>query len=293
MKTDRIPDIYLEQYILGELPEPLRREINDLIQKDPELNERINRILESDRGILSAYPAETMARKIMERKNQTWRTSLKTAAVKKGRTEPGFFTAAAYKIKSFIEQIFTTRARRYAFTLSSAFALLLLVIFLFPGIRSGFDTGRDIEKDVRIKGLDSKLLLYRIKNGKAEELKNDDTVHRGDIIQAGYIATGDYKYGLILSIDGRGTVTLHYPSNTSSGQKLSLNRKTLLSRSYELDDSPHFERFIMILSTKSLNNAEIIEKSKKLAKNRESAINGSLKNEKDEAEFSIFLKKAE
>jgi len=294
MKTDHIPDIYLEQYVLGELPKNLRKEIDDLIKKNPELNDRINEILKSNSDILSVYPAKAMVQKILERKNNIEKSSLNRNPVQKeAQLEAGIFISFRDSVKKFMIQLNSTRTKRLALSFSSAAVLGFLIIFLFPGIRNSFNINTGIETDVRIKGLDSKLLMYRMKGRNVEELKNYDTARRGDIIQAGYIATGDYRYGLILSIDGRGTVTLHFPDSLSSGQKLSLNKKILLNRSYELDDSPNFERFIMVLSAKPLNGAEIMKKAKKLAIDKESAINGSVKNKDDETEFSLIIKKIE
>ncbi|MCK7516170.1 MAG: hypothetical protein MZV70_77460 [Desulfobacterales bacterium] len=109
----------------------------------------------------------------------------------------------------------------------------------------------------------------------------------------GYIASGNFSHGMILSIDGRGTVTMHLPEAGGGGDKLPLNRQVLLNKSYELDDSPSFERFIMILSEDPINTVEVMEKAKKLANSRESAVNGLIEAGKKSIEFSITIKKTE
>lgn len=294
MKTDRIPDIYIEQYILDELPENLRVEMDDLILNNPELKERINKIKKSDNDILAAYPAGKIAQIILDKRNSINNSeNLFSPGNDRRPVKSGFLTDILLPVKKFINQINSTRIGRYALSLSSAAVLVFLIFFLFPGIKTGFDAKTDTNDTIRIKGLDSKLLLYRMKGRNVEEIKNADTAHKGDIVQVGYIATGNFRYGIILSIDGRGTVTLHFPDSTSSGRELPLNKKVLLNRSYELDDSPHFERFIMVLSDKPINSAEIIEKTKKLAISRDSAINGSVKTGENDAEFSIVIKKTE
>jgi len=132
-----------------------------------------------------------------------------------------------------------------------------------------------------------------MKGKEIEELNSSDTAREGDIIQIGYIAMGKFRYGSIISIDGRGTVTLHYPENSVSHEELTMNKKVLLNKSYELDDSPSFERFIMILSAEPVETSEIINKAKKLAMNKDTSLNGSIDAGKDAIEFSAVIKKIE
>lgn len=292
MKTNQIPDLYLEQYLLGDLPENLREELDDLILKNPELGERISRLKKSDEDILFTYPAESIASSILK-KSESRQRCASDAAAAKNMSQTGINFSLTRSLKKIAGQISLISSRRYTLSLASAALMLLVLIFTVPGIRNTFMNGSVIDNDVRIKGLDSKLILYRVKGKDVEELKNLDTAGRGDIIQVGYIASGDYKYGVILSIDGRGVVTKHLPDSNKSGTELVLNRRTLLNKSYELDDSPSFERFFMILSTDPINTSEITEKAKKLALSGANAVNGSIEAGKNSVEFSITLKKHE
>lgn len=295
MKINQIPDIYIEQYIIGELPENLRKQINELAAQNSELNNRIIKIRESNKEILSSYPAETMVQRIVEKSDIRKNISADASFVKESRnkTPQGIITGFTDSLNNIIKKISSISARRYTLSIASAAAMILVFIFMIPGIRTTDNTKIPYENDVRIKGLESKLLLFRMKGKEIEELRNMDAARSGDIIQVAYIAAGDYKHGVILSIDGRGTVTLHLPDGSSSGDKLILNRKVLLNKSYELDDSPSFERFIMILSTDPINASDIIEKAKKLANSRESAVNGLIGADKGSIEFSITIKKTE
>ncbi len=297
MKIDQIPDLYIEQYLLNELPENLRREIDTLIQENPSLADRIEMIKKSDEDILSAYPAESIISAVIEKKNRVesaQKPSYKSIQMQDMKTAAsGIFHSLISSLQQLLIQISSSTVRRYTLSLVSTAMLVIAVFFIIPGVRTTDNIIKGYDTDVRIKGLESKLIIYRMKGKEIEELKNSDTAHSGDIIQLGYIAMGKFRYGSIISIDGRGAVTLHYPESTASGNELTMNKKILLNKSYELDDSPSFERFIMILSVEPVNISEIIEKAKKLAMNSESSLNGSIDAGKDSIEFSAVIKKIE
>jgi len=295
MKTDRMPDLYIEQYLLGELPENIRKEMEELILKDPELNDRIIKIKQSNEEIISAYPAGSMTELIMGKMNSKKALPISENEVNVSRYQKTGTRAGLSLLESFKNTVKATRnvsLRRYTISIASALAMIAVIVFMMPGIWNSGNIQTPYGNDVRIKGLDSKLLLYRMKGKDVEELKNLDTAHAGDIIQVGYIAAGNYRYGVILSIDGRGAVTLHLPVSTLPALELVTNKRILLDKSYELDDSPSFERFIMILSSSPLNAAELMEKAKKLAIKKEDAVNGSINAGKDSIEFSIIIKKS-
>lgn len=291
MKTDSIPDIYLEQYVLGELPENLRKDIDALLQKDPELIRRIAEIKNSDSDILATYPAELMASRIIGRKRIV---KLSAEQSRPGNIrKPGLserMLSISGALNSFLQNM---NSRRFVLSIASASVIIFMILFTIPGIIGTNGILKQSGDDVRIKGLDSKLILYRIKGKEVEELKNLSTAKNGDIIQAAYIATGGYRHGMIISIDGRGTVTKHFPENGNPAGELVMNQKILLNKSYELDDSPSFERFIMILSPGPIDTDKVIEKAKKLAISSEKAENGSVKIGEDLIEYSIILKKAD
>lgn len=60
-----------------------------------------------------------------------------------------------------------------------------------------------------------------------------------------YVAAGR-AHGVIVSIDGRGQVTLHFPADAGAPTALESGRAVPLSHSYELDDAPLFERFMFV-----------------------------------------------
>ncbi len=297
MKTDRIPDIYLERYLLGELPEKMRCEIELLLSKDNDLAQRLERMKESDREVLAAYPAELMAGRIIERKNAAESLSAAGSRQSSGsgarkNRKAKYITAPVAGLRRLVEYLNPAVSTRLALSAASAVFAVIAAILLMPWITGTQQMKQTLTDDVRIKGAGPKLVLYRIRGKQAEEMQDMSTAHKGDIIQAGYIATGEYRYGVIISIDGRGTVTTHFPESGSNRSELVLNKKTLLNRSYELDDSPRFERFIMVLSPAPIDTSEVIKKAKKLAISGNGGETGSLKSADNIIERSVTIRKA-
>ena len=52
--------------------------------------------------------------------------------------------------------------------------------------------------------------MYRKTDNGAEELAAGQAARQKDVLQLSYIAA-DARYGVIFSVDGRGTLTLHLP----------------------------------------------------------------------------------
>ncbi|MCB9755808.1 MAG: hypothetical protein H6713_38245 [Myxococcales bacterium] len=97
----------------------------------------------------------------------------------------------------------------------------------------------------RLKGQDPRLVVHRKRGEHTEELAAGAAVDAGDVLQVSYVAAGQRR-GVILSIDGRGAVTLHYPEDAGGSTTLRREGAVPLAHAYELDDAPDFERFIFV-----------------------------------------------
>ncbi len=97
---------------------------------------------------------------------------------------------------------------------------------------------------VRTKGLQPALHIYRDRSGTVEELKEGAIARPGDQVQLRYVSAGS-PWGVLVSIDGRGGVTLHFPLEKGGAPKLE-SAPVTLPRALELDDAPLFERFIFV-----------------------------------------------
>lgn len=251
MKTRRIPDITLERYLLDELPEDLMKDIGKLIKGDPSLRKRIDEINVSSGAILEHYAPESMAPRILRRASLVGQTAGRAAAKR-----PPW---KLYLMPSLA---------------AAAIASLVIVVPLF---RTGHDiiTDTSLTDVTRVKGAPAKLFVYRKTGGSAELLGNRRGVREKDLLQIAYYSAED-THGVILSIDGRGAVTLHYPAPPSSSTAIKKNRQILLPSSYELDDAPGFERFILITSREPLDVGAVVRAAHRLAKKPGGAEKGKL-----------------
>ena len=113
----------------------------------------------------------------------------------------------------------------------------------------------------------SEIRLYKKTDDGVQLLANGDSVKNGDIIQITY-APGKNNYGVIFSVDGNGNITRHFPEKSWKSERLSHEKPEIpLDFSYELDNAPSFECFVMVSSEKEFNLNDIekrIENSKEL-----------------------------
>lgn len=204
-----VPDWLLERYRLGELPAAEQRQVEDALA-GPELAVRLAALDRSSESILREHPAAAMAE------------AVRRAAAK----EP-------------------SRGRR------ARVLVPLAAVALAAAAAAGLVIGRTPapggpEPDVtRVKGITPYLLLYRKALPEAERLAPAALVRQHDVVQVAYQA-GTRRYGVIVSVDGRGVVTRHLPANGGEAVPLTAGTAVPLPQSYELDDAPGFERFVLV-----------------------------------------------
>lgn len=106
------------------------------------------------------------------------------------------------------------------------------------------------------------LLLYK-QNGKtAEPIQEGYIAKEGDRIQIAYQA-GQNDYGIIFSVDGNGNITRHFPEDSWTSEQLKHSKDGIpLDFSYELDNAPDFECFILVSSNEKFSLQDIQERIK-------------------------------
>ena len=277
MNTNIINDYVLERYVLGELPGKRAREIKKWLKTDVQLKEKIEDIEKSNREILTQYPPDFVVPKIMGRHNSNTRYEIEEIT----RPKPVFFKRILYASPAFA-------------------AALLIILILFP-LRKGDvnlpadHTGKD---DILVKGTDEmdmskpQLLVHRKRNDRIELLKNGARGKAGDLLQLEYIAAEE-SHGVILSIDGSGNVTLHFPDIKNVPTSLEQDKKILLPNAIELDDAPGFERFFFITSRVEVNAAEILKKAMTLASNPDRAKKDNIDLPENVNQYSIIIIKGD
>jgi hypothetical protein len=180
-----------------------------------------------------------------------------------------------------------------------ALAAVLVVSFIVFQ-NSGRRTISEIESlhGTRIKGTETidvsrpHILVHRKVDNSVELLESGDQASAGDLLQIAYESVGA-NYGVILSIDGRGVVTLHYPESEGENPVLDKERRTLLSSSYELDNAPNFERFFFVTSNAKIDVRAILNSAKVLAKNPKIAEGEDLDLPNSISQYSLLIKKGE
>lgn len=114
---------------------------------------------------------------------------------------------------------------------------------------------------VGVKGEPRLHALLRRAEGPVR-LTDGGVVRSGDVVQLAYVAMGA-PHGVIVSVDGAGVTTLHFPKDGSTA--LSVDGTTPLETAYRLDDAPDFERFLFVTSGDPLDVDAVLEAARALA----------------------------
>ena len=232
-----IPDVLLERYALGELSPADRADLERLLREDERLRHRLHAIELSDNEMRERDFPAWLARQVQNRPAPD--------------TGPG----PARNGNRGVSRSF----RRWALPAAvGAAALLLVAIASRPhGPRS--DSGGD-----RIKGLRPSLTVFRQTPAGSETLADGVAAREGDVVRLAYQAAGR-TYGVIVSIDGRGGVTVHLPPSGREAARLRSGDKVLLDNAYELDDAPRWECFYFVTGQAPFDATAIVDAAKREA----------------------------
>lgn len=269
-KSRKISDLILERYILGELPQDQMEHFKSAIESDTDLKNRVKKLLESNDVILKEHPSPEMANMIGLRMH---RQRVREQDEKK---------KSSWFYMPLHSPLFTSLALA---------AVVVSLSLLIPQNR----VHEALHNETRVKGLQSHLIVFRkIKaSSEVEMLHNLSSAGQGDILQIGYVAV-DKKYGCIISLDGRGTVTQHFPETTDSSTLLVKGKDVLLSRAYELDNAPQFERFFFVTSDNPIDIPVVRNSIKALVQNMgKSSQTDSLELPSGFEQFSLVIRKVE
>jgi hypothetical protein len=251
-----ISDLTLEQFNLGELSPDKERVVREALDRDEVLRGRLASLRASDLEIRASYPAESVVPLIRER-------MLREGAGRERRAWR--LPTAAWAVPV---------------------AAMIIVLLSLPVILRPADS-------TRLKGAAPHLLVFRKTPSGAEELRPGSVARRGDVLQLSY-AAGDAKYGVIFSIDGRGTITWHAPTGYAGGSRsappLDPKGPVVLPSAYELDDAPGFERFFLVYGAAPFDVSEVERLARALAP-RATGDLGVLALPRGLGQFSLLVKK--
>jgi len=160
-----------------------------------------------------------------------------------------------------------------------------------PAVPDPRSPGADGPEQILLKG-DPVLMVDRIEAGRPQRMASDAPVAAGDLLQVTYNAKGAQQ-GVVVSIDGAGVATLHFPEAEADSPRLGHGGPVPLAQSYELDDAPDFERFFFVTvdaAQPRLDVARVVDAARRLA-TTERADEGALELPEGWRQQSIVLRK--
>jgi len=227
--TTQIPHWQLERYRLGELADDQAARVSGTLAEDDGARERLESLGVDDARILAAHPPRVVA--------------------------------AAIRARVELERAGETDARRPR----RAFARALVPLVGAAAVAVGLSVllparpDRTLSPETRLKGLEPNLLVFRRAATGAEPLAPAQTARADEVVQIAYQAAGR-RYGVVVSIDGRGRVTRHLPRSGDQAAPLRTGAPVPLPEAYRLDDAPGFERFFLVTADAPFS-VELVERA--------------------------------
>ena len=256
MSRDRrhIPDWELAMFRLGELPPERQQALQLRLESEPELAQRLAALDDREAELMARLPPRVLAADVAERAEAT--------ALPMARRPRAWWVAAP-------------------------FLAALLALFMVPPSTDA-PVPETTDHSIRDKGVDPFLRIYRQVPEGLEELGPDDSVGAGERLQISYAALGS-THGAVLSVDGRGAVTLHLPLEGPHAAELQPEGTVDLPVSYVLDDAPDYERFFLLTAARPFDLQPVIEAARALANEPTSAREATLSLPKglDQSDFLI------
>jgi len=217
MSVEKIPDVWLERYLLNELAPGKKQRVKQALASDPAVLQRLEELRRSNEELLREYPPDEVRTRISDR----------------------IQGEAGAKRRLGVSRLFLSPVgvALVSVTLISAFCL-----HYFWRVEQ---TSEVATEGVRLKGDQLRLLVFRKTAEGVEELRDGTKVAITDVIQLSYYSA-EQKYGTILSLDGRGVITQHLPERGTQAAELIKGRTIPLPAAFQLDDAPRGEAFFFI-----------------------------------------------
>ena len=233
-RQKRTPDWMIERLALGELDAVTAEAVRAQLRAEgrtPE--EALAAITASNQQILAARPAAAVAAEV-QRRAQARRTRL------------------SWLVGTPV-------------ALAAVAAVVLTIAFPGPVPRP---VGDEAQEYIGIKGPGAeagpRLFVYRHGAGRDQKLADGAPAARGDLLQLAY-AGRPGGWVTLLSIDGAGKVTVHWPEKGNTAVLLVDAGEFRLPSSYELDDAPSFERFFLVRADAPFDVGPIATAARSLA----------------------------
>jgi hypothetical protein len=259
-REKKTPDWLIERLAHGELDAGAAAQVRARLEAEGRApDEEIAALLQADRETLEAQPPAQVAAEVRRR-----------AALRPARAPRPLYTFGA---------------------VFAAGAAAVVLMARQPAVQPPADppAAPPALENTGIKG-DMQLFVYRAGDGN-RPLRDGTRASRGDLLQLAYL-TGGAGFGVLLSIDGAGTVTQHWPEpGATRAVALRTGGEVRLPSSYELDDAPSFERFFLVRAGQAFDVAPVVAAARALAVRAPEARRAPLPLPAPFAQTSLLLEK--
>jgi len=307
-----VPDLFLERYLLGELPSPEKSALERRLENDSALQIRLETLRKADVEYAQTHDVGLLAHGVRERmRRESFEADQRRISADSKRTSsvsiPGFAGWRPLLAGAFLLALVAVPAWHVLNGEGSALVSsevpneVVAVQSSESGARESISSRETPSKQAleptlgggtentgattvtntpnrnagtppdpiahideptdhdgtRLKGFEPTLALFRRTEHGAEPLKPGTVVKPGDVVRIGY-RTGGRAFGAILSVDGSGNVTRHWPTSGDVAVRLGKG-ETLLPGAFELDAAPDYERFYLITSEKPFDLKPVLE----------------------------------
>lgn len=225
-----IPDWKLEKYLTGDLPAEEMREIREMEATDEIFAGRVKMLREDNAAILKKLPFEKLSEKIAMMPGRSNAGADNTVRVNFKLVK--LAAAAALVLAVVTVALFSQRS------LSEQNTQLMEVAMV--------DASGAGDDGLRIKGLSARMEVWKKTGDSAVQMENLGEAREGDEIQLRY-AVAEKCFGLLFSMDGNGTITMHM-GHENRAVELEPGKMTTLPFAYKLDNAPKFEKFFFLTS---------------------------------------------
>lgn len=250
-----IPDWKLERYLTGDLPDSEMREIRKMEATDEIFAGRVKMMREDNRAILKKMPFERLSERLDAMPARSGNGSNRVGNGV-SFTLVKFATAAALVLAVVSVVLFSQREVVSPATDGGAQVMDVAMV-----------DSQD-EGDTRIKGLEARIEVWKKTADSAVQMSNLDEAREGDEIQLRY-SVPEKCFGMLLSMDGNGTVTMHMAEGNKA-IALEPGKMTTLPFAYKLDNAPKFEAFYLLTSRDTfsvdINDIDAVFKNKNVRK---------------------------
>jgi len=249
MNKARISSFILERYHIGEVTAKEKKYVENILTEDKQSASALADLDRADNDFRRRFPLEKFFH--VDQK-ESLNSSLRRINI------PRFKFSRLRKVPALVWGIC---------------AAALIVIVALPLII--LKNSRQTEFSDRIKGasvennsIELSVYIKEKTSGEGVKLANQAGVREGNTVQLVYQVSGIAsieKYGVIFSIDGRSSVTMHFPYAPWQSTLLVSGKPVPLDEAYTLDDAPNYEIFFFVTGEKPLDIGNVMDTAKQLA----------------------------